>query len=313
MFQVLVHVINSLGPVFMLVVLGVILRQSGFLSLEFFRGMNQLTFWFALPALLFVKIAIAQPPGGEVLKVTGLMVVCILIMTGVGYAVHGLMRAEAPSRGAFVQAVMRGNLAFVGVPVVFFAVDSDRLEQVALLSLGALVPVFNITALLVLMPGAGVRSARGHLPITIGKRIFSNPLVLACLAAAPFCLTGVGLPTLVVRGGQTLGQMALPLALLSIGASLSFARLKGRRQLAVLATILKVGLTPILGYFGARWLGLDAGLTLVVMIFCACPTAVTSYVMAEQMHGDEVLAGSTVVMTTLAAGLSLPIVIALFS
>ncbi len=108
-------------------------------------------------------------------------------------------------------------------------------------------------------------------------------------------------------------QMSLPLALLSIGVSLATTRVSGQVALSVLATLLKVAGAPLLGVLLANWMGLSAAERTIALLYLACPTAVASYIMAEQLGGDETLTSSTIVLSTLLSALVLAIILSVSS
>jgi predicted permease len=70
-----------------------------------------------------------------------------------------------------------------------------------------------------------------------------------------------------------------------------------------------VALTPLLGLACARLLGIDGPALVIALLFLACPTAVASYVMADQLGGDAELAGRIVILATLLSGPALAVVI----
>ena len=55
------YIINSIAPIFLLIALGKILRKTSFFPEDFFKGLNRLVFWFALPALLVAIPVVFQP------------------------------------------------------------------------------------------------------------------------------------------------------------------------------------------------------------------------------------------------------------
>ena len=129
----------------------------------------------------------------------------------------------------------------------------------------------------------------------------TNPLVLSCAAGLLFVVFDWKLPPVIRQTCATLGQMGTPLALLSIGASLTFASLRYRIVPTSAASLIKVAAGPVVGYLVARWLGLSPMETRVALIFLACPTAAASYVMAQQLGSDDKLAGSIIVVSTILA------------
>jgi hypothetical protein len=148
---------------------------------------------------------------------------------------------------------------------------------------------------------------------TLAKKLISNPLLLSCLLGLGIRYIGLALPLPVMRTLESIGDMSLPLALLSIGASMYQFGIHGRIAAAASAGLIKAILTPLAGFGIARLLGLDPLATYVALIFLAAPTAAASYVMAVAMDGDDQLAASSVVVSTLLALVSLSVVVACFS
>ncbi|MFT5128328.1 MAG: putative permease [Rhodothermales bacterium] len=125
--------------------------------------------------------------------------------------------------------------------------------------------------------------------------------------------SGIPLPVPIDRTLSSIGDMSLPLALLSVGASMCQFGIHGRIASVVSAALIKTVLTPLIGLGIARIIGIDPLATYVALIFLAAPTAAASYVMAVEMDGDDKLAASCVVVSTLMSLLSLSVVVAGFS
>jgi hypothetical protein len=138
-----------------------------------------------------------------------------------------------------------------------------------------------------------------------------NPLVLACAAGLTWAALELPRPEAAVRTLDTVGRMALPLALLGIGATLSPEALRGRLADPLWATVLKVGLAPVAGYIAGRFLEMDPAHLSVALIFLACPAAAASYVMADQMDADADLAGGIIVISTALSLVSLGLIVSL--
>ena len=117
----LLAIADILVPVFAVIALGYLLTRVGFLSERALRDLNSLTYWVGLPSLLVHRVAAAPP---EVASVAGLLAVTVGA-TGVAIAIGvvcGRLLGLAPElRGTFTQGVFRGNLAFIGLPVVMYA------------------------------------------------------------------------------------------------------------------------------------------------------------------------------------------------
>lgn len=308
--EALPRLLDTLAPVFLLVGLGAWLAWRGVLDPPLARGLGRLVFWVGLPALLFGKVATAAWPAVEALKVLAVILGGMAAGTLAGAALILLLRVERPARGAFLQACFRCNMAFVGLPVLYYALgeENEAALQLAALMIAPVIPAVTIGSVLVL----GDADAPRPTPLVIARKLATNPLILACLAGLPFCYFGIGLPLFVTRSATALGRMGLPLALLGIGAALVRLGLGGRARLAWLAALVNVAVLPLAGWPLCRALGLSGEETLIALTFLACPVAASSHILVLELGGDEGLAGGAVVTSTLASAISLGAVILLF-
>jgi len=302
----------TIAPILLVGALGAALRAGGMLTPGLVSGLNRLVFYVGLPPLLFAKIAATPLDLAPVLWVLavsiGVMVVAIL-----GVALGCRLRGcPQPVAAALVQAGFRSNTVFVGLPIVIYAVEaqggSEGLLQTATLAIAALVPFLNIAAVLVLGVGGGEGGGgwRGQL-----RKLGSNPLLLGSVAGLAVAVLGWEVPDVIDRTARSLGQVALRLALLGIGASLSWEPVRRHAVGAVVATAVKVVLCPLAGYLVAQWCGLGPEETFLTLVFLACPTAVNAFIMAEQMRADADLTAAAIVLSTVCAVVPLTAIVAL--
>ncbi|MFU8779752.1 MAG: AEC family transporter [Kiritimatiellia bacterium] len=309
----------TLAPVCLMILLGWGLHRSKRLPEDFFSGLNKLTFYIGLPAILLVGIATSPFEAGPAFQVLYVLIATTVSITLLAYVCARLLRLPPPTTASFVQIAMRGNLAYIGLPVLFYALDSlppdmdpASFKTAAMLVLAPSVPLYNIACVTILAHGAN-RGA-GHHPSKreIAQKIITNPLIIACLAGLFLSTTGMGLPKTLERTLRPLGDMALPLALFSIGASFTQGKMRatfGRAAWA--ASLLKVAIMPLIGVLFIRLFGVGNMEARMALIFLACPTAISGYVMAEQMGADDKLAGSGVLLSTILAMLALAVVLSI--
>ncbi len=310
------NVINIIAPVFLVMAVGAILRRTGFLSAEFVKKLMRLVYWVGLPCLLFYKTAGAsydyQAAGKTFLVVLSGMIACIIA----GYVAALLLRVEGRAIGTFVQGAFRGNLIYVGLTIILFSFtdsggfDVGRMETIAVLVLAFIVPIYNIAAVVVLLASRH-KIGREALVKTL-RGIVTNPLLLACVAGILYSTVFPELPRTVSRACAAMGQMALPLALLGIGATLVETRAFGQGFLALGSSVIKVAVAPVAGLAAARLLGLGPGETRIALLFLACPTAISSYVLVDQLGGDKGLSAAIVVLSVLLSMVSLSVVVGLY-
>jgi hypothetical protein len=307
-------IVDSLAPVFLVIALGWMLKHAGFLTVQSLHDINRLIYWVGIPCFLFYKIAGASPVAAQIAD----LFLVMLAATGSGIVLgYGLARCLAVprvARGTFVQAVFRGNLAFVGLPLIYYAFadvgeGSSKAEAAVLLLIGPMVVFYNLAAVIALLASRHGVSA-GAIPRLL-KELMTNPLLIACGFGLLYSLLGWSLPVLAQRTFAAVGQMALPLALICIGGALATVRIRGGLVWSGTAAAAKVIMMPMLGYGFGSWVGLSPEGMRIVLILLACPTASVSYVLVRQLGGDEALASSAILMSVILAMGSLAVILAL--
>jgi predicted permease len=306
-------IINSIAPIFLLIVFGKVLQKTGFFPDSFFKGLNKLVFWFALPALLISRISVAQIDLGTISQIVLLLAVGTVLSLVLAWFVARGLKLSAPSTGSFIQGSFRGNGAFVGLPVIIYTLGGidPRAEVLATVVLAPAVIVFNVLGVSVLQHFSQSKSSTAESIATFFTQLVKNPLLMSCAVGIALNLSGLTLPLFVLRPLDALGHAALPLILMSIGASLEFDRLRGAASPTLIASLIKVAATPAIGFLIAPFFGLDNTERMIAILYLACPAAGMSYVMAEVMGNDGPLAGRIVALSTVLSAITLPIIIAL--
>lgn len=306
-------ILNSIAPVFLLIALGTILRHTKFFPDTFFKGLNKLVFWIALPALLVSRIGSAEIEIKPVAQIVLLLTLTTLAGLALAWGLSRWMKLPPQKRGSFIQGSFRSNGAFIGLPVIIYTLgDLDpRAEMLGTVVLAPLVILFNVLSVSVLLHHGIRKSSTAQSVLTFAAQLVKNPLVVACAIGVVLNLSGLPLPLFLIRPLDALGNAALPLILLSIGSSLGFERLHGMASPSLIASLIKVVAIPAIGFLLASLLNLDTTERMVAILYLAAPAAGMSYVMAEVMGNDAPLAGRIVALSTLLSAITLPIIIAI--
>jgi predicted permease len=313
--ELVVEIVNSLLPLALLVAAGAALIGSGRLSQEFRLGLDWFVYWIALPALI-VGALLPQEASGSggvadgALKMIGVTCGGTVATAVVAAVVVKLLRRPRTEVGVFVQAAFRGNLAFVGLPVISLSVGGDAATLTrAALVFAPVVVLYNVLGVVGLV--ASQHRIDRALPMKLTRSLVTNPLLLACGLGLLLWGVGTSPPRFAVTTLDLLGRTAGPLALISLGGALVTYPVGRHAGTATAAAVLKCFASPALTG-GMAWLvGLPAVDLPIVLVFAACPTAVASYVLATQLKGDPALASASIVISTLLTGVSLAGVLAL--
>jgi predicted permease len=292
--------------------LGTIFCRRKVISHETFKGINKLAFNAGLPSLLFYKTATAPyvPGRVELLFTTVLAGIGAAVLTG--YVTARSRRIPHNAIGTFLQASFRGNITFIGLPVILYAMtgpESHEIETRSVLLLAMVVPInlfLSVTVLQWSQHRFGLHALR-----KLFIAIATDPLVVATVLGFLYGLSNLPLPGPLLHTLESVGQMALPLALIGIGGTLGQTSVRGSITNAFLASVIKLLIAPLAGYFVARVLGLSGEETKIALVFLACPAAAVSFILVNQIGGDDALAASSVVLSTLFSTISLAVVLSL--
>jgi predicted permease len=138
-----------------------------------------------------------------------------------------------------------------------------------------------------------------------------NPLILACLAGLAINALGLALPTVAMDTAGLLGQTALPLGLLAVGAGLTLGASRAQLTALVLSSTAKLLVLPLSAWGLCLWSQATPEITRIAVMFAALPTASSAYILARQMGGDHQTMAAIITLQTLLAMLSLPWLVAL--
>ena len=299
-----IYSINVTMPIFLVMVIGYILKQIGMLNDNFVTVANKFNFKVTLPFMLFKDIA-----GVDIKAVFDIKYVlfCAIVSTICFWVVWGtakLLVRDKTIRGAFVQSSFRGSAAVMGLAFIQNIYGSSAMGPLMIVSA---VPLYNIFSVIVLTfeandstgidKKAKIRQA--------GINICKNPIILSILAGLVVGLPEIQFPTLVNKTVSNVAQMATPLALITIGAGF-----EGRKALAKIAptmaaSMIKLVLQPLVFLPVAAWMGFSGEKMIAILIMLASPTTPSCYIMAKSMNNDEVLTASVIVTTTLMAAFTL--------
>jgi predicted permease len=302
-------VLNSLFPVFALIVMGMALKHWHLTSTDFLRTADRLVYFVFFPALLFWKIGGAPPsPTVNGLFYLGvvLAILCIYLVS-LGYIGW---RVPAFQAGTFSQNCYRFN-TYVGMAIVISALGDDSARPFAIL-IGFLIPLNNILAVATLTWYAeGHSTGTGRIRQT-AKAMITNPLILACLGGLVYSRAVGDFPPFVDNGLGLMAGMTLPLALLSIGGALDLTGIRIHWKLSLVSAGFKLVALPLVGWMLLQWLGVDGRDLQIGMIYFALPISPNTYVLASQLKSDTRLTSATIVLSTALSIVPLSIVLALF-
>lgn len=296
--------INVTFPIFLVMVIGWVLKQIGMLNDNFVTVANRFNFKVTLPFMLFRDISSVDIKAVFDLK---FVLFCAIASSICFWGIWGatkLFLKDHTMRGAFVQASFRSSAAVMGLAFISNIYGTSAMGP--LMIIGA-VPLYNIYSVLVLTFEADY----GEEARDTGKikqaciNIAKNPIIIAIVLGLLVALAGIQFPTIVNKTVNSVAQMATPLALIALGAGFEGRKALAKMKPTLWASAIKLVLQPLIFLPVAAYLGFDGEKMIAILIMLAAPATPSCYIMAKNMKNDGVLTASIVVMTTLLAAFTL--------
>ncbi len=297
--------ITHILPVFSIIGLGYVLMHRHFVGEAFITSANRVVYYVAVPAMLFHEVARSSFSenfhGGAVLS----MLAGLGLITASAFLCARLSSRPASFKATFVHSALHGNLGYMAYAIAFYALGDKLFAQTALLS-SFLIIAQNFLAVCVFAyfrPLDPAQTAASGIDFAeTAKRILTNPIIVSVVAGTGFSYLSLSLHPAISQSLKILSGMALPLALLLIGTSLSFRALKELIPAISAVGFLKLILFPLVVYGLMRWGSVPPSFHMPVLILTAAPPATITYIMASELGGDTDLAAAATSLLTLVSG-----------
>ena len=286
---------DAIAPIFLLMLLGYVLKCLKIADKKGFDLINKLVFKAFLPTLLFYNIYKTETANVFDPKLVAFTAIGILFVFIVGYFTVLVLTKENPKRGVMLQGFFRTNFAILGIPLVSY-ICGEQARGLASLMVAIIIPMFNILAVIALERFRG-GSGKLHLP-TLLKGMAKNPLIIGCVIGLVFFGLDIKLPYVIEKSVGDIASIATPLAIIALGAGFEFSGIKGYAKEISIVIIARLVVIPIIILTAAVLCGFSGEALACLLITFGGPIAVSSFSMAQQMDGDEKLAAQIVVISS---------------
>ena len=293
----MVSILNSVVPIFAVIALGNLLRRFQVIDDTFIAVSDRLIYYIFFPALLFWKIG--KPAAGATIETRLIFaVLCAVLIVFVMSLIYvKLVGMPDYAVGSFAQGSFRFS-TYIGMAVMLADLGEDGLRQFGVL-IGFVIPFINVLAVTILIWFSGESYAWPRKAAMLVKATLLNPFIAACMLGILYSKLNTPFPVFVDNALGLVSLAALPLALVSIGGSLTLTKLQGHLKYASAAAMFKLVILPVVGYFCLQLFGVSGMPFKIAMIFFALPTSPASYILSAQLNSDVDLATAAIVVSTL--------------
>ncbi len=324
----LIFAINAILPIIILFLFGFILKHFNFFDRIFFNQLNKYIFRIALPALLFYKIYTIENLADINWDLIAFSIICLFVVFILGLISVLIFVKDDRKKGVILQAVFRSNFGLIGLPLAESIGGIAAGQFVAVLFAFA-IPLNNVLAVIALTMFQ--KDDQGKISIRLMlKNMITNPLIIAVIVGVVVIVMRGFMP---VVGGEIafsiardlqvfykpmtwIANTATPLALIALGGQFELSVIKSLAKDIIHGTLWRIAIVPGLVFTAAyllrnRFPDIAIALPALIALF-ATPVAVSSVIMAHEMHGDEQLAGQLVVWTSIGSVFTIFIIIVIF-
>ena len=299
-----------ISPVFLLIILGNILRRIKVPDLSFWEVNDKLCYWVLIPALLFhfisqVNLSSEMLYSYSALIFTGFFISFIFVI------ILGKLLGYSPAVWtSILQGSMRQN-AFIALAIAGSFYGDEGLKIASLFTF-IYVPSINIiiiTIMVISLKNEDQKDSKKDL-LNIFSEIFKNPFILAMIAGLIFSFFDLKGISIIIETTKLLGSAALPIMLLTIGAKIKLKDLTLQITPIIISNSLKLLIVPAAVYFVAVYLDLSKTEIIVAVIFSAVPTATMSYTFAKQFGADDRLMRGILTTQVVLSFITIPLLLA---
>ena len=287
---IFVTVLEIVAPVFLLALIGFSWVKLGFeYRVEF---VTRLAMTLAVPCLIFTALMKTEIEPSALTTLLLASVAAHAVIAGIGALGFWALKMRQQT---YLAPFTFGNTGNLGLPLALFAFGTE--------GLGYAMVVFAVSAIFSFTFGIWVVSGGGSL-----MRALKEPMVGATLLGTVFLWRGWQTPDFLTNTLDLIGQMAIPLMLITLGVAV--ARLKPQRivqafALSFVKYLVCAGVALIIGLA----LGLSDVPLAVLILQTATPVAVTAYLLSEKYGGDADAVAGLVVVSTLMSVAAIPLLL----
>lgn len=284
-------VLEIVAPVFILAAIGFGWVKAGFeYRVEF---VTRLAMTLSVPCLIFVSLMRTNidPSALTALSLASVVAYGVLtVVVAVGLKVFGY------DQRTYQAPLIFGNTGNLGLPLALFAFGET--------GLGYAVVVFAVMAIWSFTYGIWIVSGGGSV-----MKAVKEPLVWGTVLGGIFLWQGWETPRFLTNTLELIGQMAIPIMLITLGVAV--ARLTpGRMAVAIVMAVVKVIVCVAIAWGVGVFFKLDDTAFAVLVLQIATPVAVTSYLLAEKYGADGQAVAGLVVVSTLLSVVAIPLILA---
>ncbi len=302
----MIIILNSLFPVFAIILFGYFAKHYKFLESGFWHSCERLSYYILLPILLYLSIATGSYKDITVLTdmiktgILSLIITCLLV-----FCCKYIFNISSQDFTSITTGTICPNGAFIGIPIAIAIFGKEYLATYALL-LGCLSITSNAIAVIIL---SYYSHNSGNVFICVIKRTIRHPQIIACLLGIISSYMEINLPKSIFSTLEIISKAAIPMGLIIVGGALDIKAIRGSWNHIYLTSFLKLAIYPIVSLFCIKLFNISSIQAKMLMLYSSLPTGTATYLLVKNMRGNSYISAGIIVLTTILAFFTMLIIL----
>lgn len=293
------NLLNLQGQIFLLLLMGAILRKTNILTGEAKETLTDLVIYLILPCNIINSFRIEF--NLEILKNFMVVIIVAVAIQVLCMILSKLLYKKEPSgrRKVLQYATLVSNAGFMGNPIAEGVFGAGGLMYAS---------IYLIPQRIVMWSAGLACFTESEDRKTVIKKIVTHPCIVAVYMGLFLMFTQLELPRFLSTTIQSLGACTTSISMLLIGTILADVDMKDIVSIPVLRyTLIRLLVIPLIAYIGCRICHVDPLVTGVSVLLAAMPAGSTTAILASKYDGDYEFATKCVVFSTLMTLVSVPL------
>ena len=305
-----IEIFLLISPVFILIILGNLLRRVRVPDLSFWHVSDKLIYWVLIPALLFHHVSQITLSSSMIANYAVVILSGLFVVTTLSFIAGKVFGYTPQIWTSVMQGAARHN-AFIALAIAGSLFGDEGLALGAIFMV-ILIPIINIVIVSAMASTLNQDTDNNSRPgiFDVLFELIKNPFILAIAAGLIISFVDTDRISIIHETTGLLGSAALPIMLLSIGANIKIREISSTITPIIIANVLKLLIFPIVVFFVAKSMNLSLFETTIAVIFAAVPTAASSYSLAKQFGGETQLMTSIITIQVALSFITIPIILA---
>ena len=296
--------IYLLIKIFIMIVLGYVLRKKNIITEELHKGLSNLLMYAVLPSSILSATGSGMIDALRRNLCLSTVIVCgyYVVTLAVSFLISRGLSLPDKKAGILVNLAVFANIGFIGFPLIKELYGDEGTIYAVIYNLAYQIFVFTF----------GVFLLSGAKKMQL-KKLIQDPTTIASVIAAFLFVSPVKLPSVILGAFSSIGDMVLPISMMIVGSSMvgiKFSQII-RDKYSFLVSLLRLAVFPLVMLAVLKLLRIDSVLTNTIVVLTALPCGSLNVIMAEQYDCEPVFAAQTVIQSMVLMLISVPLIILL--